>query len=567
MVCKNLLSLKIIKKICLLATMLLATTANADIQSPYKAKVTGRTSNIIHLSLQLSDGIVRRQSPIVDKKILNDKITALIPSVGRTSIKLKEVQFKSWDSSFSYAKGMKTRDQKDLILVSGNASVGKKTIPVGGAIFNNSKGIPELTLIMQSKRGVVGRSLQIKGILDKKSSSLREIKISSLPESTLKKLGCGNEPHAALAQETHSHSTTESHSHDSIPTTSAVGTIKIASIATDADPEWYAKYGDSSNAQIATLISAAHSIYRTHLGIGFRITAQNVFTSSAGNPYTSSNANTLLSTFRNYTLTNNHLGSADLYHLFSGKDFEGSTIGLAWVAVVCKFEDYSFGITQAFHPSADAAIVAHELGHNFGADHDSTDTSSIMAPWVNVPGSTYFSTATVNAIQSHLNSTSNCFDNESDSGEPAPTPNPTPAPEDPSNPDENPSIPGIRISTSLSNSGTLTLKLSLDAQPVSGCKIVVGVGTRKNRISRDLFSFTPNAAVSVYRVVGITDPIAKRSTLSFDATYSCSTDENYSDRISNINLDKVKRKFRGSTNSLVSALSRALQQAVRSRRK
>jgi hypothetical protein len=56
--------------------------------------------------------------------------------------------------------------------------------------------------------------------------------------------------------------------------------------------------------------------------------------------------------------------------LFSHLDFKGSTVGYASVGQMCQM--YSGGINQmAFSDDAkNAAIVAHEMGHNFGMLHD-----------------------------------------------------------------------------------------------------------------------------------------------------------------------------------------------------
>lgn len=61
----------------------------------------------------------------------------------------------------------------------------------------------------------------------------------------------------------------------------------------------------------------------------------------------------------------------DCGHLFSGLDFEGPTIGYAGVGSMC-FEASSGGINQVtFSDAHNAAVVAHEMGHNFGMQHDS----------------------------------------------------------------------------------------------------------------------------------------------------------------------------------------------------
>ncbi|XP_035592292.1 zinc metalloproteinase-disintegrin-like brevilysin H2a [Oncorhynchus keta] len=72
--------------------------------------------------------------------------------------------------------------------------------------------------------------------------------------------------------------------------------------------------------------------------------------------------------WRNSDLVNNK--RHDNAHLISGIDFEGSTVGLAFIGTLCS--DHSVGIVQDHNPKAIAvgATLAHEMGHNLGMNHD-----------------------------------------------------------------------------------------------------------------------------------------------------------------------------------------------------
>ncbi|CAB1320018.1 unnamed protein product, partial [Coregonus sp. 'balchen'] len=60
----------------------------------------------------------------------------------------------------------------------------------------------------------------------------------------------------------------------------------------------------------------------------------------------------------------------DNAHLISGIDFEGSTVGLAFIGTLCS--GHSVGVVQDHNARAIAvgATLAHEMGHNLGMNHD-----------------------------------------------------------------------------------------------------------------------------------------------------------------------------------------------------
>uniref|UniRef100_A0A667XR84 ADAM metallopeptidase domain 28 n=1 Tax=Myripristis murdjan TaxID=586833 RepID=A0A667XR84_9TELE len=100
----------------------------------------------------------------------------------------------------------------------------------------------------------------------------------------------------------------------------------------------------------------------------------------------------------------------DIAHLISGIDFEGATVGLAYVATACS--GHSVGVVQDHNDQAIAigATLAHEMGHNLGMSHDASDcvcsgdiNCVVFLSWV-IPKS--FSSCSSNNYEQYLTSRS-----------------------------------------------------------------------------------------------------------------------------------------------------------------
>ncbi len=134
--------------------------------------------------------------------------------------------------------------------------------------------------------------------------------------------------------------------------------------------------------------------------IQFIIVEQYVSTSPSADPWTSStNPNALLNSFTAWGPTG-FSQTHDLGQLWTDRDFDGSTIGIAWVGVVCTSNRYH--CLQDFSSNAEflRVLTSHEIGHNFDALHDASGSPYIMAPAVST--STQWSSASVTDINAHI---------------------------------------------------------------------------------------------------------------------------------------------------------------------
>ncbi|MFT5288110.1 MAG: hypothetical protein ACI8QS_000851 [Planctomycetota bacterium] len=190
--------------------------------------------------------------------------------------------------------------------------------------------------------------------------------------------------------------------------TEAAGSI--AELALDADFEYFQAYGSSGAVQsmITAVISTMNLQYEAEVDITHLITAIVVRTTSS-DPYSSTNANTLLDQFVNEWNSNQGSIQRDVAQLFTGKEIDSGTIGIAYVGVICH-GSFGYGLVQSdfnsnFSCSTD--LSAHELGHNWSAGHCNC-TSNTMNPYITC-ANTFSSNFSRPDIISHRDSRS-CLD-------------------------------------------------------------------------------------------------------------------------------------------------------------
>lgn len=74
--------------------------------------------------------------------------------------------------------------------------------------------------------------------------------------------------------------------------------------------------------------------------------------------------------FRSYWLNNESSVTRDMASLMTGRDLDGSTIGLAFTGVVCT--NAAYGLSQSRYTTNAVnriALTAHEVGHNWSSPH------------------------------------------------------------------------------------------------------------------------------------------------------------------------------------------------------
>ncbi|MGH9967673.1 MAG: M12 family metallo-peptidase [Pyrinomonadaceae bacterium] len=193
---------------------------------------------------------------------------------------------------------------------------------------------------------------------------------------------------------------------------------RLVDLATEADFEYFTAFGSSATAannEILSIMNQVEGIYNTQFGLRFNVVFQNVW-ATAGDPYSSTAASTVLDEFTNFWNANRGSVSRDLAHMWTGKDFDGNTIGIAWrPGLDCPFipAGSGYGISQRLAPAPEKFILsAHEIGHNFNATHVSTQpgcANTIMGTTLSSSTTMMFCPTSVNEIDLHANAKAACL--------------------------------------------------------------------------------------------------------------------------------------------------------------
>ncbi|MEZ4986948.1 MAG: M12 family metallo-peptidase [Saprospiraceae bacterium] len=168
------------------------------------------------------------------------------------------------------------------------------------------------------------------------------------------------------------------------------GECLIVEIALASDFELYQDFGNNAtsveNFMLNTLANVQTNYddeFADELQYEVVTTFIATCTNTSCDPWTNNtDAGTLLDDFTDWGNGGNFGITFDVATLWSGRNFDGSTIGVAWLGGVCNSlrynttENYGGGVQQL------RVLWAHELGHNWDAVHDETGTW-IMSPSVN----------------------------------------------------------------------------------------------------------------------------------------------------------------------------------------
>lgn len=188
------------------------------------------------------------------------------------------------------------------------------------------------------------------------------------------------------------------------------GAVSEISIGAVGDFEFTSAQGGDANAAtaIVTRLNIVDGIYSQQLDVQINVPPPDTF-STSGDPFTDVTDPSLLlnelAAYRQITPAQNSQG---LTHMFTGRNLDGSTVGIAFSGALCS-TNFGAGLSQGNGGAAfDSLVAAHEIGHNFGAPHDSVPGSAcelepstfLMATSLN--GSSQFSACSITEMQDDI---------------------------------------------------------------------------------------------------------------------------------------------------------------------
>ena len=191
------------------------------------------------------------------------------------------------------------------------------------------------------------------------------------------------------------------------------GECLLINYNTASDWSMRTKYGSNSGVENHNIgvLNDVQTNYDNEFAdeIQFLMNQQIISTCSTCDPWTNStDAEVLLGSFRSWAINNGFSVAHDLAGLWTNRNMDGGTVGIAYVGVLCS--TYKYHVLQDFSSNGDfiRVMAAHEIGHNFSAGHDAAGSGFIMAPSVN--NTNTWSAASKNSIQNEYNS-AGCLQN------------------------------------------------------------------------------------------------------------------------------------------------------------
>lgn len=188
----------------------------------------------------------------------------------------------------------------------------------------------------------------------------------------------------------------------------AAGATRRLDVSALGDARFRERYDNEQDARdaILTRLNNVDGIFSSQLSIEIHVGTLSVPDASGDQLSSATAPNTLLRELSNLRRSTPELNSQGVTHLFTDRNLDGSTIGIAYLDSLCDNRN-AVGLTESRNTWLDSLVAAHEMGHNFGADHDGDSEGScpntpssgfLMAPVVS--GTDDFSPCSITRMRS-----------------------------------------------------------------------------------------------------------------------------------------------------------------------
>lgn len=132
-------------------------------------------------------------------------------------------------------------------------------------------------------------------------------------------------------------------------------------------------------------------------------------------PYTQEGSSDLLTEFQNFWNGQMNSVRRDVTHLLTGRDLSGAgtEIGLGYMDVICNNSSFSYALSGNYIVivpgfTREVIVMAHELGHNWGAQHCGVLDCGIMSE-AGTLLEDYFSDTSKSQINAHRQAHPQCL--------------------------------------------------------------------------------------------------------------------------------------------------------------
>lgn len=202
----------------------------------------------------------------------------------------------------------------------------------------------------------------------------------------------------------------------------APGAVTEITMSVIGDASFTASMGgaEAAAAAISARFNNIDGYFSEQVGVQLKVDLIETHDAASDPFVTTLDSGALLDDLSEYRLQNAAHNSTGLTHLYTGRDVwsgsesNTSSVGVAWRGTLCE-RYFGTGLSEGrAGVTTDSLIAAHEIGHNFNAQHDgqagspceSEPETYIMAPSVN--GSEQFSACSINTMQEEAARSSSC---------------------------------------------------------------------------------------------------------------------------------------------------------------